>query len=102
MILSFKAVSALFLYKNFKKRGKAGENPEVVFIASRNGFETDGIRNVSDRRRVGERERKTAVFEAISPLRKMRGRMGRRQRCGEERVNADESERVCNRKQDRF
>lgn len=27
--------------------------------------------------------------------------MGRRQRCEEEKVNADESERVCNRKQNR-
>ena len=92
-------MSALFLYKNSKKGGEAGENPEVVFIASGNGFEPDCIRKVFDRRRV--RERETAVFEAISSMMEMRGRMGRRQRCGEERVNADESERVCNRKQDR-
>lgn len=51
-------MSALFLYKNFKKRGKAGENPEVVFIANRNGFETHGIRNVSARRRVGKGKEK--------------------------------------------
>ena len=66
MILSFKAMSALFLYKNSKKGGEAEENPEVVCIASRNGFEPDGIRNVFDWRRVEERE--TAVFGAISPL----------------------------------